>query len=273
MLKGLTNLKIGTKLALLIGGFVAQLVCVVGVTFWGLNATGVAADNALTESVTAGLATDASNHINNVAAHVGILTLNSGRNPEITGRILELRKEYITHLEELAQTVTESAEKQQLERVNNVVNLFRDANLRVIELAESGKQAEAQAFYKARTVPAFQEIDTEMEKLVRLQEADLKENQSKRVQVAGNVRIILIALSLVTVGIGILIGVVLTRSITSPLHITVDHLTEIAQGSVSRQVPLDLQQRRDEFGTMSLALQAMTDVIKDRSILAQDRRG
>jgi methyl-accepting chemotaxis protein len=251
-------MKIGKKLALLVGGFVALLLFIVSVALWGLNAMGSAADSAMAEAQATATSTDAGNHINALAAHVGILTLSPKVSPEMLDRILELRKEYLFHLEEVSQRNYEAEDKRQLETWKNAVTRFREINLRVIELAKAGKRSEAQTLYESQTAPAFEEIDTEMEKFIRLRETALKEHEQNRARVVGQVRMILLAFSAVALVVAIALGVMMTRSITRPLQVTVDHLGEIAHGIVSHDVPEELQKRKDEFGAMSRALEMMT---------------
>lgn len=247
---------------MLVGGFLTVLVCLSTVAWWGMRAMGAAADQAMAEAKARVLTADAGNKVNSVAAHVGILTLESSANSQLLERILKLRGEYLAQFEELSREAYQGEDLRQLNLFRDAVTRFRESNVRVIELSKAGKQSEAQALYRTRTVPAFKEIDREMEQFIRLREADLKEHEGIRAQAVGKVRMILLVCILIALASGIGVSFVLTRSITRPLHVTVDHLGEIAQGSVSRDVPLELQQRGDEFGIMSRALETMTKSLR-----------
>jgi len=245
-------------LTLLMSGIVGLLGCLILVSLWGLKTIGEVADGAMKESLATATTGDAGNHINSVAAHVGILTLYQKANPEVLERIAELRKEYLTHLDELRQFGYQGEDKRQLEAFIDAVTRFREINVKVIELSKAGNQSEAQALYKAKTVPSFEVIDTEMEKFIRLREAALQKHEERRAQVTAEVRRLIIGFSVFGLIGAIVLAISLARSITKPLHATVTHLGQIAEGRMDQDVPKELQQRRDEFGVMSRALETMT---------------
>jgi methyl-accepting chemotaxis protein len=257
-MKFFTNLKIGKKLTLLIGGFVAQLVCVVGITLWGLQAVNVASDEALAESGKRSMAADAGKNVNSVAAYVGILTLAREVDTDVLQKIVELRSEYMAKMEALAHSVHEGDDKRQFLSFQDAVSRFREINLRVIDLAKAGKQAEAQALYKAKTMPAFHEIDIEQSKFIEIRDKELKADMGTRDRVASQVRLGLLAFCFISVVLGSILGLAMTRSIVNPLHATVEHLGDLAKGIFTREFPQDMQQRGDEFGAMSQGLQSMT---------------
>jgi methyl-accepting chemotaxis protein len=74
-------------------------------------------------------------------------------------------------------------------------------------------------------------------------------------------------ISLLAAGIATLLGIVVTRSIAKPLTVAVSHLGQVAAGDVSREVPPEYLERRDEIGLLSQAVQTMSvslrDVLKD----------
>lgn len=59
-----------------------------------------------------------------------------------------------------------------------------------------------------------------------------------------------------------LLFVLVMRSITGPLTLTVAHLERVAQGDLSRDLPPELQRRGDEIGQLSRSMQSMSSALR-----------
>jgi methyl-accepting chemotaxis protein len=72
----------------------------------------------------------------------------------------------------------------------------------------------------------------------------------------------LLGLLLAAVVVGLLLTIVISRQITKPLSLAVDHLNKIAGRDFSMDAPAAFLARKDEIGTIARAVQAMQDQVK-----------
>jgi methyl-accepting chemotaxis protein len=75
------------------------------------------------------------------------------------------------------------------------------------------------------------------------------------------------AIILMGIVIGTLVATVIARNIAVPLAESVEHLNDVADGILNREIPTELGNRRDEVGSMIQALSKMQQAL--RSVLAE----
>jgi len=75
------------------------------------------------------------------------------------------------------------------------------------------------------------------------------------------------AIILMGIVIGTLVATVIARNIAVPLAESVEHLNDVADGVLNREIPTELGNRRDEVGSMIQALSKMQQAL--RSVLAE----
>jgi len=84
----------------------------------------------------------------------------------------------------------------------------------------------------------------------------------------GNAKTIIFICTLLAVGLALLFGALLTRTITRPLNKAVEVNNKLAEGDLTVQIETD---RRDEIGQMLSAMKSMADKLK--SIVAEVMKG
>lgn len=123
---------------------------------------------------------------------------------------------------------------------------------KVAQEVDSGKTIETKAeqyLYKGlKKLCSYSEVDET--KWIIVITADLKEIQ------AGTTKMLYytIIVTLVALAIAIIIAILFSKNITSPLGQAVTHLGYLANGDFSNDVPENFKKRRDELGTIGVAL-------------------
>ena len=91
--------------------------------------------------------------------------------------------------------------------------------------------------------------------------------QGKQLFEANNVRYVrtvelFAVIILIAVGFGMLVSRRIADNISDPLAASIDHLSAVAAGDLSREIPAELSQRQDEIGTVVKALGKMQGFMK-----------
>ena len=91
--------------------------------------------------------------------------------------------------------------------------------------------------------------------------------QGKQLFEANNVRYVrtvelFAVIILIAMGFGILVSRRIADNISDPLAASIDHLSAVAAGDLSREIPAELSQRQDEIGTVVKALGKMQGFMK-----------
>ena len=263
MNKRLANIRIGRKLACLVGGSVLSVMALMGVAWWGSRALATTEADSRRERDVTCIVTDISNHVNGIFGSVGSLLLERTPEPRSLERIAELRKEYQHHLEELRALISSSEDSRLMSVMEQAVARFRETNSHVIELVRSGKRSEASAIYRQRAVSEFEKCFDSAEALIRYHEQRLPVVDAARAKVQTMVTFAFTFFGLSAVAFGAIAGTLLARSITRPLLAAVTHLEQVARGDVSRNVPPEDLERKDEIGTLSQAMQKMSSSLRE----------
>jgi methyl-accepting chemotaxis protein len=257
MIGQLANIKIGGRLALMVGGSVLTTVVMAVIAGWNMQRFEASEAEARRESNMTELVTDVASHVNAIFGNVGVLVAD-GQATSALERIQNLRTEYFHHLEELNAQLRTPEDRRLYDAVVTTVKDFRAVNSKVIELARAGKRAEALDLYRKRGVAGFVAAFESAEAFVRYRESRLPEIEAGRASVRKTSQMILAGVAILSLLFGVIFGVGLSRSITSPLHVAVAHLENIARGDVSRDVPEAELRRQDEIGILSQAMQKMS---------------
>jgi len=140
---------------------------------------------------------------------------------------------------------------------------YKDA----LELSGSGKHSDALKEIDNKIKPLHQKFAEAVEAEVALNKGNGDEASKAIIAaVSGTSTGILVCLVL-SITIGIAISVLVTRSIANPLALAVAHLSEIANGDLSKDASAALQLRGDEMGMLSKTMQTM--IVSLRSMIQE----
>ena len=136
-----------------------------------------------------------------------------------------------------------------------------------LALSGSGKHSDALREIDSRIKPLHQKVADAVDAEVAFNKANGDE-ASKAIIAAvnGTSTGILICLVL-SIAIGLAVSVLVTRSIANPLALAVAHLSDIANGDLSKDASAALQLRGDEMGMLSKTMQTM--IVSLRSMIQE----
>jgi methyl-accepting chemotaxis protein len=257
----ISNIRIGKKIALVLGGLVIGLAALSALSLWGVR-TNEQLGTTLAERLTkARIASNINAYTSAIALDLAKMVVEGKQNPDTINHLLEQRKARaasVAHFRELADTPTsikQGAEMEELVQSMIAENEGILSNLAIKHTAEATKHFR-NAYSIALTVSAKATEAMEFQK----SKANELEKTSK--ETASAIWISLIAGSLIAIAGAIVGGMVLTRGIANPLAIFAEHLTEIAGGDLSKNAPSVFMARADEIGVVARAKQTMIENLR-----------
>lgn len=163
------------------------------------------------------------------------------------GATTEIQKK----VEGLMQT---DAEHALFKEISSLRGNYTQARDEVIRLRREGQAEQADALLESRFVPAAKQYMSRVEALMEMQRKALDESATPIKAANDKARYWLIALGAITCGLGVVLAVAITRSITRPLSDSVAVAGTIARGDLTTTV---VSTRSDETGQLLRALADM----------------
>ncbi|MGA2148915.1 MAG: HAMP domain-containing methyl-accepting chemotaxis protein [Bryobacteraceae bacterium] len=270
MSKMLANLKIGRKLALLAGSGIGPIVCLGVLSLWALAAISNAVDQEQAEAdkmMSAQRIASGLGRVNSVVGHITLSRQCALCHGESTGGSREnqatVAKDCLALLSDLkAHEITPEGQKL-VAALENVGSGWLATNLKVLELGQAGKTAEAATLYREESIPNIGPLDHALRDYLSWQQPRLNKRKEHASALKNGIPIPVAILSLLALAISIVLGMAVTRSITKPLTGAVSHLEEVARGDVSRDVESEYLKRADEIGLLSKAMQTMSASLRE----------
>ncbi len=266
----LTNLKIGTRLAVGFGLILALLLLIAGV---GLNRMGsIAAD---TEKIVThynvqnNLARDMSEQIHIVSRLLRTVLLmdNLADKKENAGRIAKSRETYDDLAKKLEATSKSAESKAILAEISALVPRARQGNTKVLELALAGQDKEANRVLFGEARGAIAAWQTGLDKASTYFKGQVDKAYTSAE--AAYKQAVTIVLSVA--GLALLLGAVLayfiTRSITQPLAAMGAVIETVAQGDLTQRVDI---QSKDELGELGRILNTTNEGLREMVLQIQE---
>ena len=168
--------------------------------------------------------------------------------------------------EALRALLTDKTQRATLETVGKMHDNFLQAGTEMASLYHQGKTAEGLA--AMNKFDGFVEtVDRNMEKLEAYSEKLMDDAQKSAVDSKNTANFVILLISFLSVGTGLALGLILSRSISRP----VVHMTEtagrIAEGDLSDNITI---QRSDEIGLLAEAFRKMSDYMKKMAHTAEN---
>ena len=249
----LNRLTIGNRLMLAFGVIVVVMVISTGLAYMGFRSITVAQEDIKRRSSQIIVAKEAQAHVLNVMTYLGAAAATSEASVQqvYLANISTERNAYLSNMEELkAQAKTEETKKL-IAKVESAIADSRQVNDEVLELAKSGKNAEAVKLYSTGAVPklrlwtdAFDALNSFRAELMKasLQGAEAQIRRSEIILVSAGVLAILLAVAL---------GWTITRSIVGPIRGFMTVIGSLAEGDLTREAAVD---SKDEIGQLGQSL-------------------
>jgi methyl-accepting chemotaxis protein len=262
----LSNIKIGRKIALVLGGIVVLLAGLSVLSLWGTSANQKAATVVAQRLTKARLAEVITGESAAIAQDVGTMVIAGKTSDDTLTKIAESKKVRNAALDQfrlMADTPTSIKHGADMaEGVQAVVASLE----RILRILRAHQGIEAAKEYRLYTA-AFVSLHAKANEAAQFQETKGAEAEKASKEIASTIWISLISGSLIAIAVAIFGGIVLSRSITVPLAKTVTLLDSVATGDIRQDVLPELLAREDEIGMLGKSVQAMSvnlrDVIKN----------
>ena len=252
------NMKIGLRLTI---GFGLILLLMIGISLIGINgmaATQDRLDGIVNENVyKTKLLSDMSEsvHIVQRVTRTIILLTDSAAMAEQAQKIRDARQKYNAALEALEKTPASEKVKAIRARIRAAMTDGRASVDKVLELAQTNKDAEAIQFLLEKAGPDAQKWQDAIDESIAAQEENTKQDYAAAQQAYVDAKNKMIALAGVAVLLAVVTAWLLTRSITLPLNEAVHVADRLAQGDLTQALEV---KSKDETGKL---LQSMKNMI------------
>jgi methyl-accepting chemotaxis protein len=255
-MKMLSNMKIGKRLAVVLGGIVMLSASLSLLTLWGISSSEHTSTLLVQRLTQARLAEDIDLDTTVIFVDSAKMLIAKKTSEELLNEIADRRKTRMAAMERfkaLANTPTGIKQGAELTELLEIVKTTCNV---VLESEKRGRWADAFSGLnpyilanvnmraKAQEAAKFQ-----------IEKAEVAEKDQK--QKANTVWLLTICGSFFAVSGTIVGGILLTRSIATPLGVVVGHLGEIANGDLSKDAPAAFLARADEIGMLARAKQTM----------------
>jgi len=266
----LANIKIGTKLTLVLWSGLGPLVCMAALTLWGLSAVRGAVTDEHSEAGKMLTARQAASEMGRVTSIIGHIALgkhceqchgvSTGGDRENQKRSVQQYLQAFKNLE--AQEASHDGGKL-LADFERAGLAWDKTSQHVLDLSRAGKQEEAIEVYRAESIPASGTVDKAMRAYLDWEQPRLDGADQRAETLTRRMPMILVAMALVVLLIATILGRFVTRSIAQPLSAVVEQIEGVASGDVSRDVPPGYLGRGDEIGHLSKAVQHMSESLRN----------
>ena len=256
----LNQWNIGKRMML---GMSAVILLLMAMAFGGIHALNTASRgiSGLSESgLLVEKASDLMSSVDDVYISLGALSLTreAESRQQALASVDKARAAYKKVVEELALKETSAAGKKLFEDFLKSLAECRADNDRVMQLAKENQTEElAKAGAKVMLLNAPR-LRIECEKYKAYVNQQQAETRTAVQKTAARARVALLAAAVFVFLLCGGSGFWLTRSITKPLGQAVGHISTVAKGDVSKNVPENLVRRGDEVGVLAKAIQEMT---------------
>ena len=253
----LSDLRIGKRMAILVGAGLLQLVLLTGVGWWSVNALNEELDATRKEGRRSVLALGASSDVNAAGVSVANALLANRFDDATMDHILALRKEYLGYFEELSRLSASAEGKRRRLALQGVVEEWRQADNSLIQAHKAGKQAEAMAIYRQQVLPKFGQLRGSIDDYLDYRRQQQEQTDARVAATVFRSRILMPACGLIWLAITVFLGILISRGITVPLTQAVAFVASVAAGDLTRDVRPENMARQDEIGMLAKAMQTM----------------
>jgi methyl-accepting chemotaxis protein len=255
----LSNIKIAMRLAL---GFGAVLVLMIGLTLSGVHSTSQinsALDRILSDNVEKLIISeelgDSIHVVTRVMRTMLILDDESAKKTEYR-KIEAARAKYGEAFERLEKSPTTEAGRAVQRKIKEAQQAARPLNDKVIELALANRKAEAVDLLLKQAAPATQRWQEVIDEYIARQKSRNKQEEQEAERIYANALWTMYSMAGGALVLAVLIGWLITRSITRPLNQAMRVAQAVAKGDLTQRITAD---SRDETGQLMQALKEMNE--------------
>jgi methyl-accepting chemotaxis protein len=253
----LGNIKIGNKLALLLGGNVLLLAALAGLALWGLQRIDESDRGVQTRMANAMSAEMVAGGAASIGRDIGKMLLFQTDSEEDQAQIGGLQKDVGASMQEFRRMADTPRSIQNGAEMDEELQAWTASVAQIFDHLKARRSIDAAKVYRDTTSPLFLRLRAKSKEAIAWEEQNVELSKAARAAAQSNIRWQLILGCLVSV-VGCLAGgIALTRNIASPMTAFVAHLAQISNGDLSHDAPAAFLARGDEFGMLAQSKQKM----------------
>ncbi|WP_026882768.1 HAMP domain-containing methyl-accepting chemotaxis protein [Clostridium akagii] len=268
-MKLFSNVKIGTKI--LLGFFIVAIVAmVIGITgIINLN-TVSNKDSEMYEKMTVPMSNlyNMDQAFEKIRINVRdiLLETNEKNIADLKQQVKDNEAMYNTNSDEFEKTLLTTNGIASAKATENSIVAYAKVVDEIIALAEQNKHDEAMALTNDKGVKANNTVVANMQKLSELKISLAKSASDSNKATQSSARNLMIGFIVIGVALAIVLGMIIAKSITSPIKKLVDYADRIALGDVEIKIT---GESKDEIGTLMIAFRKMVANIYENSVYAE----
>jgi methyl-accepting chemotaxis protein len=254
--KALRNMKIGRRLGVGFGVVVLLLLGASIAGIWGLTSLNNMTHEAIQEAHKVKLAAAVAGDVRDIGNHIAnILLMHEPEEQEKQNKeLLKAREDYKKAFEELKSKASTQTGKDLLSKLEQAIVTTRDVNLKIVELAMSGKADEATELYVQKCAALFDKVFEASDNYAKWREQQLDEIDQSASSRFTSIRLLLFGAGFLAIAAAVIFGALITRSIVGPVKEGVNFATAMAEGDMTRNLSIE---QKDEIGQLAEALNNM----------------
>lgn len=190
----------------------------------------------------------------------------SAKKEKVKANIQRGREEYGSALERLGKLADSEEEKAALDRIKTTLAEAKVSNTKMMEFSLANKMVEALTVYANEARPMGDKVREAAIELGKYEEGLNKEKYEEAMSAYSNRRNLLVGIAVITLVLGLLIALFLTRSIKQPLQEFMSATDKLALGDVDVSVQTDA---KDEIGVLSRSFMAMVQNTRSSALVAE----
>ncbi len=259
----LGNMRIGSRLAAGFGVVTLLLVVMAVLGVMGLKSMGDSMDRIVKEgNHKVELARAANTALSDLTE--GILTMTSLDDKKIhekaKAKIAAARTIYRESLDELQKIDRSEKGKEILQKFQSCVDEGKEANVRIVELLNTGKFKEAAQLNAEKARPATEKGQAALVEMVKYQTEQMNELYNHSVRTKENTRNVLLGIGAFALLFSVFIALLITRSITAPVSQALSVSNRLAEGDLTMTVEVKTS---DEMGQLLTAMRNMVERLRE----------
>ena len=163
--------------------------------------------------------------------------------------------------------IANAMEQQERDLANQAKNLNAQYNQivenKVFPMVINDQIEEARNISDAEVIPLLQQMEPQVEELTRIIQNQVNHITEASLTNLQESRNLITIFTLIGIVLGFLIAHFLARNIAVPLNVATLHAEKVGQGDLSKDVPQEFMNRKDEVGILTRALDNMTRVLRE----------
>jgi methyl-accepting chemotaxis protein len=158
--------------------------------------------------------------------------------------------------EEFKKTLLSEEGRAAFNRFREALDSYRSDQAKILSLVAAGKKAEAEALLRGAAKSKVDGVNKELQTLsdLKLKLAKELSDENTKAYLAARTAMIIVMIVAALVAMGL--GIVIARSIATPLRKGVDMMTEMAKGHLGMRLKME---RKDEIGLLARAMDEFSE--------------